>query len=397
MSLHDDDLKNSDTFTDSPSIEPEGQPSPQLQDDQRTSKPKSNGKNPHRFNLINFDQLQRRTTSSYLIKGLIPVTGLVVIWGAPKSGKSFLVFDAMLHVALGWEYRDRRVTAGEVVYLALEGQDGFGDRAAAFRRHYFEDERRSVPSFFLIKERTDLVRDHVDLISCIKAQCKSPKAVVIDTMNRSLVGSESSDQDMAAYIRAGDAIRQAFNCAVIVIHHCGLDGNRPRGHTSLTGAADVQISVKRNGSDHILAKLECAKDMPQGAVIASMLEVIELGLDQDGDQITSCVVVPIENGEAKPAQVAPKVKLNDAAKIALGALDEAVVECGELIVSNDAPINGKAVSEKTWRQYAYKRGISPGGQRAKQKAFQIAIKILLESGMVKRMDDQYWLAQANTN
>jgi len=26
-----------------------------------------------------------------------------------------------------------------------------------------------------------------------------------------------------------------------VIHHCGINGDRPRGHTSLTGAADAQI------------------------------------------------------------------------------------------------------------------------------------------------------------
>jgi hypothetical protein len=28
-------------------------------------------------------------------------------------------------------------------------------------------------------------------------------------------------------------IRNAFGCAVIVVHHCGIDATRPRGHTSL--------------------------------------------------------------------------------------------------------------------------------------------------------------------
>ena len=86
-----------------------------------------------RFNLIRFDQIRRKQTAAYLIKGLIPRSGLIVIWGPPKCGKSFLTFDAMLHVALGWEYRGRRVAPGNVIYLALEGQDGFGDRADAFR------------------------------------------------------------------------------------------------------------------------------------------------------------------------------------------------------------------------------------------------------------------------
>jgi hypothetical protein len=118
--------------------------------------------------------------------------------------------------------------------------------------------------------------------------------VVIDTMNRSLVGSESKDEDMAAYIKAADTIREAFDCVVIVIHHCGIDGSRPRGHTSLTGAADVQISIKRDADGNIIAEVEYAKDMPQGAIIGSRLNVVELGEDQDGDQMTSCVVVPAQ-------------------------------------------------------------------------------------------------------
>ena len=67
----------------------------------------------------------------------------------------------------------------------------------------------------------------------ILAQCPKPAAVAIDTLNRSLAGSESSDEDMAAYIRAADAIRDAFNCAVVIVHHCGHEGTRPRGHLSL--------------------------------------------------------------------------------------------------------------------------------------------------------------------
>ena len=27
---------------------------------------------------------------------------------------------------------------------------------------------------------------------------------------------------------------------VIVVHHCGISGDRPRGHTSLTGAVEFQ-------------------------------------------------------------------------------------------------------------------------------------------------------------
>jgi AAA domain len=345
---------------------------------------------PSRFNLIPFDQLKRKTTSSYLIKGIIPRTGLVVIWGPPKCGKSFWIFDAVLHAVLGWVYRGRRVTAVKAVYLALEGQDGFGDRADAFRLRHFKNGRGLVPGLYLVKERTDLIRDHVELIKCIRAQCAggSPGTVVIDTMNRSLAGSESKDEDMANYLKAADAIREAFNCVVIVIHHCGVDGTRPRGHTSLTGAADVQIAISRDANDNIIAEVEFAKDMEQGAKIVSRLKVMELGEDQDGDQTTSCVVEPVEDTEA--AKGKPKPKLTRAAIIALRTLHEALADSGKVITSSHAPVNTKAVPERIWRDYAYNRGISAGEDRAKQKAFERAIQQLLISACIGTWDGQYW-------
>ena len=73
-----------------------------------------------RFELIPFDKIAFDTTPAYLVKGLIPRVGLCVVWGPPKCGKSFLVFDMLMHVALDWQYRGRRVRQGDVVYCALE-------------------------------------------------------------------------------------------------------------------------------------------------------------------------------------------------------------------------------------------------------------------------------------
>ena len=64
--------------------------------------------------------------------------GSVVVWGPPKCGKSFWTFDLMMHVALGWEYRGRRVQQGAVVYLALEGGHGFRARVEAWRRRHLD-------------------------------------------------------------------------------------------------------------------------------------------------------------------------------------------------------------------------------------------------------------------
>ena len=73
---------------------------------------------------------------------------------------------------------------------------------------------------------------------------------MIDTLNRALIGDENKSDDMAKFIRAADMIRAAFGCVVSIVHHCGVQGSRPRGHTSLTGADDAQIAVERRRRWH---------------------------------------------------------------------------------------------------------------------------------------------------
>src|SRR5207249_4868380 len=121
-------------------------------------------------------------------------------------------------------------------YCCFEGQSGIKARAEAFRQQVQIDRRQDVP-FFLQAVTLDLVRDHAELIEAVSAtlEATKPVAVVLDTLNRSLRGSESSDTDMSNYVRAADAIRDAFGCSVLVVHHCGINDSRPRGHTSLTG------------------------------------------------------------------------------------------------------------------------------------------------------------------
>src|SRR5580658_8613300 len=70
-----------------------------------------------RFTLVRFGKIKPLDgDEDYCVKTLLPRSGLVVIWGPPKCGKSFWTFDLLMHVALGWDYRGMRVKGGSVVY-----------------------------------------------------------------------------------------------------------------------------------------------------------------------------------------------------------------------------------------------------------------------------------------
>jgi RecA-family ATPase len=96
-------------------------------------------RNAPRIKLIAFNDIKLGNQRRYVVKGLIPRVGLTVVWGPPKSGKSFWTFDMVMHVALGWEYRGRRVSPGPVIYCAFEGQTGLEARVEAFRQRHLTE------------------------------------------------------------------------------------------------------------------------------------------------------------------------------------------------------------------------------------------------------------------
>ena len=343
-----------------------------------------------RFELVPFEKIRPASTSAYLIRGLIPREGLVVVWGPPKSGKSFWIYDAVMHIALGWEYGRRRTTQGTVVYLAAEGERGLGARTEAFRRERLAEEAEPVP-FYLLCTRIDLATDHALLIADIRAQLGETgcAAIVIDTLNRSIGGSESDDGDMGAYVKGADAIREAFGCAVIIVHHCGVNDKRPRGHTSLTGAADAQIAIARDPSDAIIATVEYMKDGEAGAGIRSMLRKVILDPDDDGEEVTSMVIEPADG--APVAKTKPRA--TGAAQIALDLLRKAITEAGSPVpASNHIPAGVQVAAVETWRRYCY-AGLPVDGktQDAKLKAFNRACTKLRASGLIGLWGEHVWL------
>ena len=349
-----------------------------------------------RFHLTRFRDIAVAEGIPYLVKDLIPTTGLVVAWGPPKCGKSFWMFDLSMHIALDWQYRGRRVLKGPVVYLALEGGRGFTHRVEAFRRHHGVRDA----AFYLITDRTDLVNDHKQLIDEITAQSSEPRPalVVIDTLNRSLAGSENNDKDMAAYIRAADVIREAFTCTVAIIHHCGVAGDRPRGHTSLTGAVDAQLAVKRDDAGLIRVKVEWLKDGEEGVEIVSQLKKVELGMDLYGDPIVSCVVVaddPMARILAMPIDqiVRPAVaKLKPKAKSGLDQLRACIDEVGrEAPVSNNIPAGVRGVTLAEWRDRLGKTGVINVEGNPRQEFQRIRV-VLQNAKLISVWEEFVWLA-----
>ena len=345
---------------------------------------------PRRLTFTRFADVKMSTTARYLVKGLIPHVGMVVVWGPPKCGKSFFVFDMVAHVAAGWRYRDRKIRQCPVIYFALEGQEGFTARIEAFR---LEHGAPDIP-FYLSAERIVLPQDGAAVVKSIREEFPEvrPGIVVLDTLNRSIVGSENDPADMGSYVRAADMIREAFNCVVIIIHHCGVEGARPRGHTSLTGATDAQLAVKRDGAGNIVTRVEFMKDGPEGDEIVSALEQVTVGTDDDGDAMTSCIIRAVEQGDRPEATKKPR-KLSDRQKLALDALSEVVLDTGKVPpASLGLPQGIKTAEIDDWHAEMTKRGVIDRGASNPRADFKRLKEGLAARNLIGIRDNIVWSA-----
>lgn len=349
-----------------------------------------------RFKLIPFDEIQTQQTGRYLIKGLIPSEAMIVVWGPPKCGKSFWTFDVAMHIASDQtDYRGLKVKSGPVVYIAAEGAGGFLGRAQAWRDKHLSEESTGTP-FYLLPMRLDMEADHEELIRNVRAQLPlghMPALVVIDTLNRTFAGSESSDEDMTKYIKAADAVKAAFGCSVAIIHHCGHEATRPRGHTSLTGATDCQIKIiKDKETGTVTAEVEWMKDGAEGYKNYSKLEVVNIGEDEDGDEVTTCVIQAVEDD---PEPVAKGQKMSPNERIAHKSLCAAVAEIGKIPAANShIPAHVKSVSWDVWGDFfrrkfvAEKPDSKPGAPRM---GFERSANSLIDKKRVGKWGDSFWI------
>jgi hypothetical protein len=141
-----------------------------------------------------------------------------------------------------------------------------------------------------------------------------------------------------------------------VVHHCGVNDTRPRGHTSLTGAVDAQLAVKRDESGTVTVTLEWMKDGPEGIVLTSRLKIVEVGTDDGGDLMKSCVIEPAAT-DYKPRPKATR-KLSPKQTNAINNLRSLLASVGEPApASFNLPANVTVAKVEAWKEDLLRCGI----------------------------------------
>lgn len=331
-----------------------------------------------RYTLLTPDELMAQGAIQWRIKGIFPAIGVAALSGQPGSGKTFLALDAAAAMATGSPWFDTRTKAASVVYLGLEGEGGLAQRMQAFSLH------NDTPENLRFITRAWDVRAPVDrreLVDAIKATGMAGGVLIVDTLSRAAPGfDENAPGDMGAVIAAMGEVQRELGGLVLLVHHTGKDQSRGlRGHSSLHGALDAVVEVsRREGSDLRQWKLTKAKDGQDGLTFAFDLETVPLGADEDGDPVTSCVVVPVD----KPATTYKP--LSPSETLGVTSFQKAVER--DALRADDGSLIGVHLDD--WRTHFYEASTADS-QSAKQKSFQRVRAALVTRGELTVSDDVY--------
>lgn len=340
-----------------------------------------------RFPGVWVDDIRDYPPTDYLIKGLIDRKSLTVIYGPPSCGKTFCAIDIAYRIACGITWRGRRVKQGLVVYIAAEAGESILRRFDAWLRENLSEAREDpVPLHVITRAANLLFTDDVEeLITSVKErvdEARQPLAlIVIDTLSRSIPGGdENAVKDMTRVIEFADRVRDEIKASTLIVHHSGKDDTKgARGSNSLEGAADTVLSVM----DYVITAKK-VRDGVAGETFGFKLDLVEMGIDADGDKVTTCVLVPTD---AKPSR---KRSLPAAAQIALTALREALQTHGQALPETSTIPHGVTAVELTrWREQFRIRYGSDAGDTFR-KAFQRGREHLLKERFIVIADPYVW-------
>jgi hypothetical protein len=152
------------------------------------------------------------------------------------------------------------------VYLIGEGIYGIKKRLSSWSKYHGVDSDNLI--FFVpisslnIWEEKNIQRLKKTLMKFMKETGKTIAMIVIDTLARAATGlDENSSRDMGKFLRNFELIKEHFECSILFIHHKGKDESRGmRGSSSLLGAADTCIDVRKSEDNSIAIKIEKQKD-----------------------------------------------------------------------------------------------------------------------------------------
>lgn len=338
-----------------------------------------------KFRITEDDEFASQDASvQWLIKGFLLRAELGMLFGESGAGKSFATLDMCAAICRGVDFwNGHRVKKGRVLYVVAEGVSGFRQRIRAYCHQH------AIPKIGMdvIYEVTPNLVEPSQVTDLIKEICEREPydLIVMDTFARVVAGAdENSGQEMGNAILQCKRISQKAKAMVLLVHHSGKDTSKgPRGWSGITAACDSEIVVERNNDMRSITARK-VKEGVDGISYLFSLHTVVLGVDEDGDDITSCIVEFKGDGKVKAE---PKKKTGANELALLDALHN-VIGMGDM----------KAGVETARVQDKFCEDFDPSKRQSyKNQSFKRAKDTLLDKGTIYEENGMLFLDAENAD
>jgi hypothetical protein len=238
--------------------------------------------------------------AEYLVKHVLDRESNALLYGKWSVGKTFVVLDIAASIAIGQRWFGQRVRKGGVLYLGYEGLRAMKKRMIALREKYPALKNSNVPFrwaplHYPLTQPEGKAQLSQRIHRFKKLHGAPPALVIIDPLMNAIGGDDSDAKLMGELNQYINSIMRVEKCTVLRVHHTGHGTEeRARGHSSLPAGVDTEIRVDR---DHITMTKQ--KD-DEGLHFDWDLKVVDVGIDVDGDKVTTCVIEQIEDNPSSP-------------------------------------------------------------------------------------------------
>ena len=268
------------------------------------------------------------TTPPELIKGMLPQTGVVTIGGQSGGGKTFHAIHLATRLIPDCEqthyidkYRIKR--HGGVLYLVLEGKPAFPIRVTAafeevLNKQMEFGERFKLPFAWNTYAPNLFEKGPDALLKLAEREAQRMRkefgvdlvAIFLDTMGlASCYENEDKSAQVLKVVSGLNRLSDITGALAINVDHMGKDQDAGlRGTSAKRDAVETIIAclIDRDKATNkaINHRMQFFKtrDGEEGRVIPYRLKVVDMGVDEDGEPISTCVVRV--GGEPTSAQTA---------------------------------------------------------------------------------------------
>ena len=214
--------------------------------------PPADGHGGMRFDRLGDLLAEQEEEKPYLVDGLLPASGISLLAGKPKAGKSTLARCLAFAVARGEGFLGRATIKGSVLYLALE------EKRSEVKRHFQDMGATGKEEIYIYAARAPA--DGITLLHAAAEQRK-PALIIVDPLFR--LARVKDGNDYAQVTQALEpllALARETGAHVLCVHHMGKGerqgGDAILGSTAILSTVDTALLLKRTECYRTLGSIQ---------------------------------------------------------------------------------------------------------------------------------------------